>query len=82
MSNVVGLRGQEILDGREPVSDVVKECEALLERALSGEITGVIAIQHWRDQATGYLISGQVSYAMVGRLEQAKSKALNSLDNP
>ena len=81
MSNVVGLRGEEIKDDRTPVDSVVEECEALLERAKSGEITGIAIAQHWRDGASGVMLAGELSWGLVGRIEQLKSTVIDLLES-
>jgi hypothetical protein len=79
-SKVVGLRGQAVIDERKPNPDVVDMCEKLLEQAVSGEITGVIIVKHYFDQANGLTKAGYLSYGSVGQLHRASKLLLDELE--
>jgi hypothetical protein len=79
-SKVVGLRGQAVIDKRKPNQDVVDICEKLLEQARSGEITGVIIVKHYFDEAGGLNKAGYLSYSSVGQLQRASKLLLDELE--
>lgn len=75
-SNVVSLKGDPIPAG-QPVADVVKAAEWLLNAATAGEITGVAFTAHYRDGASEARMQGMLNYSNVGRL----FSLANSLDD-
>jgi hypothetical protein len=79
MSNVVGLRGQAVVDHRVAREEVVAECRDLLERAEAGEIIGVAGVMLYSDESTGYIDAGVATYSMVGRLHGAITQLLERL---
>ncbi len=79
MTKIVGIRG-EVVDGRQSRPDVVEACEKLLAEAVSGEITGFIAVKHHYDRATSNVRIGWLNYAMVGQMEQLKREMLENLE--
>jgi hypothetical protein len=68
MTNVVGLRGREVVDPRKPHPDVIGIAKEFLEFATSGEITSVAIIFEFHDGSTGARRGGTPSYLLLGRL--------------
>lgn len=68
MSNVVGLRGQEIRPPGEVTPDVVKLAEELLELARGGEINTLVAVFIHADETVGARQKGVANYRLVGML--------------
>lgn len=79
--NVVYLSGEPALPPGEPVPDVIAWAEGFLERALAGEVIGFCTVVTYGDGGCGSAIRGQVSYSMVGYIEQAKLDILKSLED-
>jgi hypothetical protein len=76
---VVGLRGQPIIDRREPVKAVIDIAEDIAERARNGEIKGIAVAYIYSDEGTGCQLGGEVSYGTMGRLDSLKVDILNEL---
>lgn len=66
MSNVVGLRGEEIQAAGEPNPDVVKLAEDLLDMARSGQINALFAVMTHSDETVSALHQGLVTYRFIG----------------
>lgn len=70
MSNVVGLRGEEIRAPGTADPGVVEELEQILEMARSGEIHGItIAMEH-ADNCVSGRRKGITSYKMIGMMHR------------
>jgi hypothetical protein len=78
-SNVVGLKGQPVVDRRTPLPEVIKQAEWILEAAKSGEIVGFAIAVDYSDSATGNFRTGMVSYSTVGRLQMLSKRILEDL---
>lgn len=60
----------------------IQAIEALLEKARSGEVIGVVLVALHHDRLTSYLTGGFVgSYSMIGGLEVAKSELIEVCRN-
>lgn len=72
-ATVTAIHGASI-PSNEPNPKVIAELEGILEKARSGEITGIAAVSMHADQCVSYVIVGRAgSFSMVGALEQAKA---------
>lgn len=80
MAEVVGLRGSRITDGRTPDPEVVKLLEDMLERAKSGELTGVAMTVNYFDRATYAKAAGTCSWATIGRLHYLINRSIKALE--
>jgi hypothetical protein len=68
MSNVVGLRGEEIRPPGEVNPDVVAQAEKILEMAKSGEINALVAAWLHADETVGGARKGGSNYRLLGLL--------------
>jgi hypothetical protein len=67
-SNVIGIRGDAIVDPRMPNDYVIEKLQRLLEEAKAGEIVGFSIALSYHDKSTGSQWAGFVNYTTVGRL--------------
>lgn len=63
---VVSLRGNEVLPPGTPNPDVIAHAESLLEMARAGEISALVSVTLYRDDATGYRLSGGFTRSVLG----------------
>ena len=68
MSNIVGLRGEEIRPPGEVNPEVVEIAERILEMARSGEISTLVAVYIHADETVGARQKGIGNYRVVGML--------------
>lgn len=68
MSNIVGLRGEEIRPPGEVNPEVVAIAEEILELARGGEIHSLVAVLVHADEAVGSRQRGMSSYRLVGMM--------------
>lgn len=78
-AKVVSMCGGEILPPGEPKPNVIKCCEELLERARSGELSGIYVVLQHSDEAHSYQIVGPIGYATIGGAEVLKSLMVKDL---
>lgn len=80
MSNIVGLRGEEIRPPGEVNLEVVALAEELLELARSGEISTLIAVFVHADECVGARKRGTGSYRIVGMMTKLIHDICASMD--
>lgn len=79
---LVQLRsGHAIASPGEPDAEVVTELEDLLERAKSGQISGLAYSYTYSDGATGNRYVGVISRSQVGGLFAVMSRISRQLDD-
>jgi hypothetical protein len=76
---VVGLRGQQVVDPRQPLKAVIDIAEEIADLARTGEIKGLAVVCAYFDDGSRGLAAGELSYSMVGRIEQIKGNILEAL---
>ncbi len=79
--NVQSLRGGPVIK-REPVPDVVKLFEDLLEAAQSGEIVGFAGAYLHCDDCTSYRRAGMITRGLLGALAIVQYRLLSERDEP
>ena len=65
---VVSLQGKTIPPPGEPVEDVVKQLEGMLERARNGDITGFVAVVTHGDELVSAYQSIRPNLRVMGML--------------
>jgi hypothetical protein len=72
-TKVVSLHGEALPTPGEPVADVVKLLDEVLERARSGETLGVVVVERHADESASSDRAGSIRYMNVlGVLEYEK----------
>ena len=65
---VVSIKGEPIPEPGKPVPELVEHLEKLLERARSGEVTGVAYAVLYRDDLTSFCPVGRIRRSLLGAL--------------
>jgi hypothetical protein len=76
---VVGIKGQPVVDPRQPDENAIAGAEWLLEQCKSGEVSGFAIVVGYSDSATGKMKAGVMTVSMLGRLEIMKMDIVQDL---
>lgn len=63
----------------EPVPSVVAALESILEKARAGEAVGIAVVYCYADGATGGVVTGRLTYSLIGRMEEVKLEMLDEM---
>lgn len=63
-----------------PNQELITQAELILQKCRAGEITGMIAVTNARNDWTGAMRMGVMTYAMVGRLNEMIRNTLIEMD--
>lgn len=80
MSNIVSLRGEEIISPGEAVPEVVRLAEAILEMARSGEARGLFIVVNHVDDTHSKDYAGEINNGTLGAVERLKYIILRRLE--
>ena len=63
-----------------PNQELITQAELILQKCKAGEITGMIVVTNARNDWTGAMCWGVMTYAMVGRLNEMIRNTLKEMD--
>lgn len=75
---VISIRGEEILLPGVPNDKLITDIQELLEKAKSGEISGLAWASLHRDDATSYGWNGKLTRGVIGALELVKYELMEA----